>query len=69
MFIIFSDPVSTILASWLNNLPQLLKKLGCTNLETSSLIFEVLAHAAARNMLPVVNELTEQLFSELLVII
>lgn len=65
MYILFSDLIFTILASWLYKLPELLKNLGCTNLETSSLIFDVLVHAAARNMLSLVDEQAEMLLSEL----
>ena len=56
---------SASLISWLSSLPQLLKKLGSTCLETSSLILEVLGHAAAKNILSMLNSLTEQLFSKL----
>ena len=60
-----SDPVSASLVSWLNSLPHLLKKLGSTSLETSSLILEVLGHAAAKNILSTL----EQLFSKLVIIL
>ena len=64
-FFVFSD-IFTTLVSWLDDLPQLLKRLGNTNLETSSLIFEVLGHAAAKKMLLTLDKVAEQLFSELM---
>ena len=67
MYVYVSDLISTILVSWLNKLPELLKNLGGTSLETSSLIFDVLGHAAARNMLSLVDDQVEQLFSELVI--
>lgn len=67
MYVYVSDLISAILVSWLNKLPELLKSLGCTSLETSSLIFDVLAHAAARNMLSLVDDQVEELFSELVI--
>ena len=67
IYLFFSDLISTILAPWLYKLPELLKNLGCTNLETSSLTFDVLVHAAARNMLSMVDEQAELLLSELMI--
>ena len=52
--------------AWLNDLPQLLKKLGNTSLETSSLIFDVLGHMAAKKML---NYKAKQLFGELMIFV
>ena len=49
---------------WLSSLPQVLKELDHSSVETSSLIFEVLGHAAAKNMLPMVDYLTEHFFSK-----
>ena len=65
VLILLSDPISVSMISWLNGLPQLLKKLGCTSLETSLLIYEVLIQAAAKNMLSMLDCLAEQLFSKL----
>ena len=64
-FILPSHPISSSLTLWLSSLPQVLKELGHSSMETSSLIFEVLGHAAAKNMLPMVDYLAEHLFSKL----
>ena len=60
---------SESLISWLSGLPQLLKKLGDTNLEASSLILDVLSHAASKNISSMVDCLVEQLFSKSVIFI
>ena len=60
--LICSNPINVAIVPWLNGLPELLTQLGYNSPNTSSLILEVLVHAAASKLLPSLAKQTEELF-------